>query len=215
LFVAVTAVWTDHAFAQYMVHPYNACGSCQQSAPYTGMMRSPFVQQQIPARVNGQHLGYAATPYQTTPRFPSVSTPLGPNQTVRQLPQTHQVAPSGPAFSASAAAAPLTSADPFAPSTQVALPTGPSVAVSPQVSTMPGPIPDPRFLDTPSLDTYGSWSTIPQQQSALDGLAAGGSTGNETSQGPVKLLRPTAPDRFVRAPTAAIVWQTPRAIRRP
>jgi len=268
LIVVATAVWTDHALAQYVVRPHNECGSCQQQGPYSGATPGPFVQtqyqpqptvryqgvaaasyhpaavsqtvpataygptavdrrrnqpvgtphhvtQQIPTSVNRQHPRYGAAPYQTNPRIPSVTTPLWPNQSVQQqLPQPQQAATVGPILNATAPA-PLTPADPFATSTWATLPATPSIAASPQVSGTPGPIPDPKFLDTPSLNTYGSWTTIPRQRSPRDQLAAGGSNGNGTTGGPVKLLRPTAADRFVRAPSAAIVWQTPRAIRRP
>ncbi len=195
-----------------------------------------LVTKQIPKTIQQKQLAYRTVPYQVTRRVPQVSIQLVPQQHVRYVPQQYQTVLNTPGWTTclplTAAVRPpittivprITSAVPASPPTNIA--TMPPITVPPtrtaqaEPELAAGPVPDPRFSDTPAQNGYEEWTTVElrrrtrtaAQEDPLAGYQIAAPTARthpRSSQLTGNLSR-----YFVPAPSAAIVWRGRRGVMR-
>jgi hypothetical protein len=142
-------------------------------------------------------LTYRSEPFVYSESVAQWSTRFVPEQTVRYVPQTQVVL--GPLPAATVAIAMPVQSPPIA---AAAAPGGPSLSAA--------PIPDPAF--TTAMDgAEAPWTTISSRATSrsISSVSLSRETGYEVL--PVQAL---VPGESVKAPSAAIVWQTPGVRRR-
>jgi hypothetical protein len=140
-----------------------------------------LVTKHVPRTEYQQRLSYRTVPYQTIRRVPQLSTRLVPQTHFRYVPQQTHIVLNSPILAQAT------------PSSMIAqLP----VAVAQLPVAVARPVPHPKFLETPSVDSLEQWTTDRPRLTATHTL-------DERLDG-----------YFVRAPSAAAVWQTRRTNRR-
>ncbi len=195
-----------------------------------------LVTKQIPKTIQQKQLAYRTVPYQVTRRVPQVSNQLVPQQHVRYVPQQYQTVLNTPGFTTClpltvAVRPPMTTtvpsitlAAPMSPPTNIA--TMPPITVPPartaraEPELAAGPVPDPKFMDTPAQNGYEEWTTVElrrrtrtaAQEDPLAGYQIAAPTARthpRSSQLTGNLSR-----YFVPAPSAATVWRGRRGVMR-
>ena len=94
------------------------------------------------------------------------------------------------------------------------LPRSPAPAPTQQLHALPNPVPDPKFLDVPSEDKQGEWTTVkPRKKSESASLQQrlGGYVVNSRRVAPSATKSASTAKRVIPAPSAAAVWQTRHA----
>ena len=150
-----------------------------------------LVTKHVPRTEYQQRLSYRTVPYQTIRRVPQLSTRLVPQTHFRYVPQQTHIVLNSPI---------LAQATPS--STVAQLP----VAVA-------QPVPHPKFLETPSVDSLEQWTTDRPRLTATHTLDER-LDGYETAQSQTDSRVSRTSRLFVHAPSAAAVWQTRRTNRR-
>ena len=160
-----------------------------------------LVRKHVPRTEYQQRLSYRTVPYQTIRRVPQLLTRLVPQTHVRYVSQQTHIVLKSPILAQAT------------PSSMIAVVPQTAVAVSRLPVAVAQPVPHPKFLETPSVDSLEQWTTDRPRLTAthtlgerLDGYEAA------PSQTDSRVSRTSS--LFVRAPSAAAVWQTRRSTNR-
>jgi hypothetical protein len=143
-------------------------------------------------------LSVRSVPFVYTEPVAQLSSRLVPEQTVRYVPRT-QVVLGGPLY---------------VPRTLAVVPVVSPLAAAAFPAPLAAPIPDPAFAQTAPAPPGADWRTISSRSSHTPAWPASIVNGvNGMEEYDVLPVQALAPGNSVKAPSAAIVWQTPGSRR--